>query len=157
MPTRAATQSPYALSAALREATVAEYKMRAICKAAVDRFGDVPPFSDVRAAATHRARALAALAIRFGVPVPRDPFAPFRVGIPAFLSSFQACRAAAVASRRTVALYEKLLAQEFPPEVGDVLDRLLEGTLHHHMPAFERGARQSHSPPADPDTSLWSA
>ena len=52
---RAAMQSPYALSAALREATVAEYKLRAICKAAVDRFGDVSPFSDVRAAATHRA------------------------------------------------------------------------------------------------------
>jgi hypothetical protein len=146
--------SPYALSAALREATVAEYKMRAICKAAVDRFGDVAPFSDVRAASTHRARALAALAIRFGLPVPRDPFAPFRVGIPAFLSSFQACRAAAVASRRNVALYEKLLAQQLPSEVGDVLTHLLDGTVHHHLPAFERGARPNHSPPREPSRAL---
>ena len=141
MTTRAAKQSLYALSAALREATVAEYKTRAICKAAVDRFGDVAPFSAVRAAATHRARALAALAVRYGVPVPRDPFAPFRVGIPAFVSRHHACRAAAIASRRNLALYEKLLGQDLPDEVRDVVTRLHDGTRHHHLPAFERGAR----------------
>jgi hypothetical protein len=140
---RAAMQSPYALSAALREATVAEYKIRAICKAAVDRFGDVSPFADVRAAATHRARTLAALAVRWGVQVPRDPFAPFRVGVPAFMSSFQACRAAAATLRRMVEMYEKLLAKDPPPEVADVLARLLDGTRDHHLPAFERAARPS--------------
>jgi hypothetical protein len=149
-------QTPYALAAALREATVAEYKMRAICKAAVDRFGDVAPFTDVRAAATHRARALAALAVRMGVLLPRDPFAPFRVGIPAFVSSVQACRAAAVASRRNVALYERLLERELPPEVTDVLARLLDGTLYHHLPAFERAATpEPAEPPRASEPSLW--
>lgn len=141
MTTRAARQSLYALSAALREATVAEYNMRAICKAAVDRFGDVAPFASVRAAATHRARALAALAVRCGVTVPRDPFAPFRVGIPAFVSPQHACRAAVVAAKRALALYERLLAQDLPPEIRAVIEQLHDGTRHHHLPAFERSAR----------------
>jgi hypothetical protein len=156
MTTRTAMQSHHALSAALREAAVAEYKIRAICKAAVDRLGNVAPFTDVRAAASHRARALAALAVRFGLPFPRDPFAPFRVGIPAYLSSYQACRAGANASHRNIALYEKLLALDLPPEVGDVLTRLLDGTRHHHLPAFERGARRdAASMHAEPN--FWSA
>jgi hypothetical protein len=78
------------------------------------------------------------------------------VGIPAFMSSVQACRAAAVASQRNVALYERLLDLELPPEIQGVVRRLLEGTSHHHLPAFERGARPERPRRDDSHPSLWS-
>ena len=80
MTTRTAMQSHHALSTALREAAVADYKIRAICRAAVDRLGDVAPFKVARAAASHRALALAVLArsVRPAVPAPSVRSVPRR-------------------------------------------------------------------------------
>lgn len=150
------TLSPYILPSSIREAAVAEFKLRAICKAAAERFGNVAPLSQVRAAANHRVRALAALAVRLGVSLPRDPFAALGVGIPAYVSISHACMVGAAASRHSIASYEKLLGLDLPPGVAEAITRMLDATRHHDLPAFERSSRPP-SRAAVQAPSPWSA
>lgn len=125
---------------ALREALDDEYRAWATYDQVIADFGEVPPFSHIRAAEARHVDALRILFARYDVPVPENPW-PGRV--PRYGSLQEACAAGVAAEIDNAALYERLLAATQRAEIRVVFRNLQEASQQRHLRAFERCARRA--------------
>jgi hypothetical protein len=123
---------------ALREALDDEYRAWATYDQVIADFGEVPPFSHIRAAEARHIDALQILFARYGVTVPENPW-PGRVA--RYGSLQEACAAGVAAEIDNAALYERLLAATQRPDIRVVFRNLQEASQQRHVRAFERCAQ----------------
>jgi hypothetical protein len=98
-------------------------------------FGAVPPFSNIRDAEARHIEALRASFVRYGLPVPQNPW-PGKVE--RFASARQACEAGVAAEIANGALYDRLLASTQRPDILVVFRNLQEASQQRHLQAFQR-------------------
>jgi hypothetical protein len=60
--------------------------------------------------------------------------------VPHYGTSTEACRAAAIAERANVAMYDELLRLDLPSDVRLGFTNIRAASLSNHLPAFERCA-----------------
>jgi len=123
---------------ALNEALEDEYKAWATYDQVIADFGEIAPFSHIREAEGRHIAALSELFVRYGLPVPENPW-PGRV--PRFGSLTEACAAAVAGEVADAALYDRLLSATQRPDILGVFRRLQAASQGHHLPAFERCAQ----------------
>lgn len=122
---------------ALREALDDEYRAWLTYDQVIADFGAVPPFVNIRDAEARHIEALAALFVRYGLPLPPNPW-PGRVE--RYDSVQAACEAGVAAEVANGAMYERLLADVRHADVAAVLRRLQQASQQRHLPAFARCA-----------------
>lgn len=123
----------------LLEALDDEYHAWATYDQVIADFGDVAPFTNIRAAEARHIEALLSLFRRFDLKVPHNSW-PGRVErYPSLLAAFEAGVAAEVAN---AGLYDRLLATTERPEIAVVLRRLQAASQQRHLPAFRRGVER---------------
>jgi hypothetical protein len=120
---------------ALREALDDEYRAWATYDQVMRDFGEIPPFSNIRDAEARHIEALRMLYVRYGLPVPENPW-PGKVE--RFASVREACAAGVTAEIANAALYERLLASTQRPDILVVLRNLQEASQQRHLQAFQR-------------------
>ncbi len=123
---------------ALREALDDEYRAWATYDQVIADFGEVPPFSHIRAAEARHVGALRNLFARYRMPVPENHW-PGRVA--RYGSLQEACAAGVAAEIDNAALYERLLAATQSPDIRVVFRNLREASQQRHLRAFERCAQ----------------
>jgi len=106
--------------------------------AAIERFGERPPFSNTVHAEACHANQLMGLLRRYGVEIPPDPWDPAAVELPASFGA--ACATAVEAELRNIALYDRLLPTVPEPDARATMERLRAISLERHLPAFRRWA-----------------
>ena len=124
---------------ALHEALDDEYLAWATYDQVIADFGEVRPFSNIRAAEARHIEALCALFARYGLPVRENPW-PGKVTRYASLQA--ACGAGVAAEIANGALYERLLASTQHPDILRVFRNLQEASQERHLRAFQRCARR---------------
>lgn len=124
---------------ALREALNDEYLAWATYDQVIADFGEVRPFSNIRAAEARHIEALCALFARYGLPVPENPW-PGKVARYASLQA--ACEAGVAAEIENSALYGRLLASTQHPDILRVFRNLQEASQERHLGAFQRCAQR---------------
>jgi hypothetical protein len=120
---------------ALHEALENTYRARATCQKAIEAFGSVQPFGNVRQDEERHARSLRALLGRLGVRAPQDTW-PARVSAPVTLA--EACAAAGRAELERQEMYERLIPFIDDPPVRRVMRRIQEASSRRYLPAFRR-------------------
>jgi hypothetical protein len=123
---------------ALRAALDDEYRAWATYDQVIADFGEVLPFSHIRAAEARHIDALRILFARYGAPVPENPW-PGRVA--RYGSVQEACAAGVAAEIDNAALYDRLLAATQRPDIRVVFRNLQEASQRRHLRAFERCAQ----------------
>jgi hypothetical protein len=123
---------------ALREALDDEYRAWATYDQVIADFGELPPFSHIRAAEARHIDALRMLFVRYGVAVPENPW-PGRVA--RYGSVQEACAAGVAAEIDNAALYDRLLTATQRPDIRVVFRNLQEASQRRHLRAFERCAQ----------------
>jgi hypothetical protein len=124
---------------ALHEALDDEYRAWATYDQVMCDFGDAPPFSNIRDAEARHIEALRVLYVRYGLPVPENPW-PGKVE--RFASVREACEAGVTAEIANGALYERLLASTQRPDILAVFRNLQEASQQRHLQAFQRCAER---------------
>ena len=125
---------------ALNEALDDEFRAWATYDQVIADFGEVPPFSNIRAAEARHIEALCMLFAHYGLPVPENPW----LGKIARYASLQAaCEAGVAAEIANGALYVRLLGATTRPDLLTVLRNLQEASQQRHLPAFQRCAQGS--------------
>jgi len=125
---------------ALNEALDDEYLARATYDQVTADFGEAPPFSNIREAEARHIEALSTLFVRYGLPVPENPW-PGKVA--RFASRQAACEAAVAAEIANGEMYERLLGATQRPDILRVLRNLQEASQQRHLAAFQRCAQGS--------------
>jgi hypothetical protein len=120
---------------ALRAALDDEHRAWATYDQVIRDFGEVPPFSNIRAAEARHIEALRTLFSRYGLIVPENPW-PGKVTRYANLQD--ACAAGVAAEIENGALYERLLASTQRPDILTVFRNLQEASQERHLAAFQR-------------------
>ncbi len=120
---------------ALRAALDDEYRAWTTYGQVIADFGGAPPFSNIRAAEARHIEALSVLYVRYGLPVPENPW-PGKVT--RYASLKEACAAGVAAEIENGALYERLLASTRRPDILTVFRNLQESSQQRHLPAFQR-------------------
>lgn len=123
----------HALHAALDD----EYKAWATYDQVIADFGQVRPFSNIREAEGRHIEALRTLFVRYGLPVPANPW-PGQVT--RFASLQEACEAGVSDEIANAELYERLFEMTERPEILTVLHNLQAASQQRHLPAFQRCA-----------------
>ena len=125
---------------ALNEALDDEFRAWATYDQVIADFGEVPPFSNIRAAEARHIEALCMLFAHYGLPVPENLW----LGKVARYASLQAaCEAGVAAEIANGALYVRLLGETTRPDILTVLRNLQEASQQRHLPAFQRCAQGS--------------
>lgn len=117
------------------EALNDEYKARAFYRLVLKAFGPVKPFINIVEAEDAHARALEAVCVRHGIPLPADEW---EATLPAPSSVLEACRAGVAGEIENIAMYDRLLRQTEEPDVRALFSRLQARSRDVHLPAFER-------------------
>lgn len=125
---------------ALNEALDDEYRAWATYDQVVADFGEVPPFSNIREAEGRHIEALCALFVRYGLPVPENPW-PGKVA--RYASLQEACEAGVDAEIDNGEMYDRLLGATERPDILTVLRNLQEASQQRHLPALQRCAQGS--------------
>jgi len=120
---------------ALLEALDDEYRAWAAYDRVISDFGEVRPFSNIREAEARHIEALRGLFVRYGVPMPANPW-PGKVA--GYASLREACEAGVAAEIENAALYERLLASTQRPDILAVFRNLRDASQERHLPAFQR-------------------
>ncbi len=128
---------------ALHEALDDEYRSWATYDQVITDFGEVPPFSNIRAAEARHIEALCTLFTRYELPVPPNPW-PGKVTRYANLQA--ACEASVADEIANGEMYERLLGTTQRPDVLTVLRNLQEASQQRHLLAFQRCAQHTESP-----------
>lgn len=122
----------------LNEALDDEYHAWATYNQVVADFGEVPPFSNIRAAEARHIEALCTLFARYGLPVPENPWAG---KVARFASLQAACEAGVAAEIANGEMYERLLVATQQPDILTVLRNLQAASQQRHLAAFQRCAQ----------------
>lgn len=122
---------------ALHEALDDEYKAWATYDQVIADFGEVLPFRNIRDAEGRHIEALRTLFVRYGVPIPENPW-PGKVT--RFTSLQEACAAGVSDEIANAELYERLLEATERPDILTVLRNLQAASQQRHLPAFQRCA-----------------
>jgi hypothetical protein len=120
---------------ALHEALDDEYQAWSIYDQVIADFGEVRPFINIRDAEARHIEALRTLYIRYGVPIPENPW-PGKVE--RYTSVQAACEASVAAEVANGELYDQLFKTELRPDILKVLRNLQQASLERHLPAFQR-------------------
>jgi hypothetical protein len=112
-----------------------EYRAETIYSGVVGDFGPLPPFVNVLSAEQRHSTSLAQLLTQRGLTAPGNGWTVSSV--PHFGSIPEACRAAAVAERDNISMYDRLLPLELPADVRQVFTNNRRASLVNHLPAFE--------------------
>ncbi len=120
---------------ALHEALDDEYQAWSIYDQVITDFGEVRPFINIRDAEARHIEALRTLYIRYGVPIPENPW-PGKVE--RYTSVQAACEASVAAEVANGELYDQLFKTELRPDIHKVLRNLQQASLERHLPAFQR-------------------
>ena len=120
---------------ALHEALDDEYQAWSIYDQVITDFGEVRPFINIRDAEARHIEALRTLYIRYGVPIPENPW-PGKVE--RYTSVQAACEASVAAEVANGELYDQLFTTELRPDILRVLRNLQQASLERHLPAFQR-------------------
>ena len=120
---------------ALHAALDDEYRAWATYDQVIADFGEMPPFSNIRAAEARHIEALQSLYARHGLPVPENRW-PGKVT--RYASRQEACAVGVAAEIENAALYERLLASTQRPDILTVFRNLQEASQQRHLPAFQR-------------------
>jgi hypothetical protein len=120
---------------ALRDSLDDEYRALATYDQVIADLGPVSPFIRIREAEARHAAALSRLFVRYGIPVPANPW-PGKV--PRFASVHDACRAAVAEEVENARLYDRLLASTRRTDLREVFIRLQEASQQRHLRAFQR-------------------
>ncbi|MDD2224285.1 MAG: hypothetical protein PHF42_12710 [Pseudomonas sp.] len=120
---------------ALHEALDDEYQAWSIYDQVITDFGEVRPFINIRDAEARHIEALRTLYIRYGVPIPENPW----LGkVERYTSVQAACEASVAAEVANGELYDQLFKTELRPDILKVLRNLQQASLERHLPAFQR-------------------
>jgi hypothetical protein len=130
----------------LHEALDDEHRAWATYDQVIADFGDVQPFGNIREAEGRHIDALATLFLRYGVPVPENPW-PGKVT--RYLSLKAACDAAVEAEIANAQMYDRLIASTRCPDIVAVLRNLQAASQTRHLPAFERCAHRASAGPTE--------
>lgn len=125
---------------ALNEALDDEYFAWATYDQVIADFGEIPPFSNIRAAEARHIEALCTLFVRYGLPIPENPW-PGKVARYASLQA--ACEAGVAAEIANGEMYERLVGVTQRPDILTVLRKLQEASQQRHLAAFQRCAQRS--------------
>lgn len=120
---------------ALDETLDDEYRAWATYDQVIVDFGEVRPFTNIRAAESRHIEALQALFARYGLAVPANPW-PGKVERYASLQA--ACAAGVAAEIANGEMYARLLSSTRRPDILRVFQRLKEASQQRHLPAFQR-------------------
>jgi len=123
---------------ALSEALDDEYRSWATYDQVIADFGDLPPFGNIREAEARHIEALITLFVRYGLPVPANPW-PGKVG--RYASRQEACEAGVTAEIANAKMYDRLLGTTQNEDILAVLRNLQEASQQRHLPAFQRCAQ----------------
>lgn len=124
------------LEAILIEALDDEYKARATYRLVLNKFGDIPPFSNIVESEGRHIEALSVLFHKYEIPIPTDTWQA-KVEVPA--SILAACETGVEAEIENAAMYDRLLKQaEAYPNVQAVLRQLQRASQQNHLRAFQR-------------------
>ncbi len=127
---------PEKLKAVLIEAINDEYKSRAMYRAAISKFGEIRPFTNIVEAEGRHIDALLPLFDKYGFAVPEDDW-PSRIESPA--SILEACRLGVEAEIENAEMYFRLLESTTDyPDAQAVLKQLQRASKENHLPAFQR-------------------
>ncbi|GLR62725.1 ferritin-like domain-containing protein [Marinospirillum insulare] len=120
---------------ALHEALDDEYKAWSTYDQVLNDFGEVRPFSNIRDAEGRHIEALKRLFVRYGVPIPDNPY-PRKIA--SFTSLQEACEAGVEDEIANAELYERLFAATERGDILMVLENLQRASQERHLPAFQR-------------------
>jgi hypothetical protein len=142
-----------ALDSAAKEALIevlagedGEYAARATYAAILDAFGDdVQPYANILVAEQKHVEALIQQCVKFGVPIPPDPYLG-QVEAPASL--LEAAEAGVAAELLNIAMYDELVdAVAKYPSLVRVFTNLQAASLNNHLPAFEAAVENGGTTP----------
>jgi len=125
---------------ALNEALDDEYRAWATYDQVIADFGNISPFSNIRAAEARHIGALCELFTQYGLPIPENPW-PGKVERYASLQA--ACEAGVAAEIVNGKMYDRLLKVTNHPNILAVLRNLQAASQQRHLPAFWRCAQRS--------------
>ncbi|MEQ9549430.1 MAG: DUF2202 domain-containing protein [Coleofasciculus sp. G3-WIS-01] len=134
-PSNVVYQLNHETQAALIEAIEDEYKARAFYEAVMNKFGAVRPFSNIVNAEARHAQRLAALLIKYRVPVPADTFTG-TIDAPDSLKA--ACKISIDGEIENLKMYDRFLSFVQEPDIAAAFSQLRDASANHHLPAFER-------------------
>ena len=123
---------------ALNEALDDEYRAWATYDQVTADFGEVPPFTNIRAAEARHIEALHALFARYALPLPKNSW-PGKVA--RYASLQEACKAGVDAEIVNGEMYDRLLGETQRADILTVLRNLQEASQQRHLPAFQRCAQ----------------
>ncbi|MDA8255437.1 MAG: DUF2202 domain-containing protein [Betaproteobacteria bacterium] len=124
---------------ALNEALDDEYRAWATYDQVIADFGEAPPFSNIREAEARHIEALSTLFVRYGLPIPANPW-PGKVM--RYASLQEACEAGVAAEIANGEMYDRLLGATQRPDILTVLRTLQEASQQRHLAAFQRCAQR---------------
>lgn len=122
----------------LNEALDDEYRAWATYDQVITDFGEVQPFSNIRASEARHIEALRTLFVRYGLPVPENAW-PGKVE--RYPSLQLACEAGVAAEIANGEMYDRLLRASQQPDILLVLGNLQEASQQRHLAAFQRCAQ----------------
>ena len=125
---------------ALEEALDDEYKALATYDQVIADFGEVRPFSNIRAAEARHIEALYGLFTRYGLTLPDNPW-PGRVE--RYPNLRAACEAGIAGEIANAAIYDRLMQATQRPDILAVFHNLRAASQQRHLPAFQRCAQRS--------------
>jgi hypothetical protein len=120
---------------ALLEALDDEHHAWATYDQVISDFGEVLPFTNIRAAEARHIDALGTLFVRYDIPMPGNPW-PGKV--PRYPSLAAACEAGLQSEITNAALYDRLIVMTDRPDILTVLENLRAASQERHLPAFRR-------------------
>lgn len=132
--------SPVTLTAEVRAALDRsiqdEYRSETIYQGVINDLGQLLPFVNVLTAEQRHSATVAEMSTRRGLTPPAN--ASTLATVPHYSTSTEACRAAAIAERANVAMYDELLRLDLPSDVRLGFTNIRAASLLNHLPAFER-------------------
>lgn len=123
---------------ALLDALADERKAEATYHAAIEKFGDVRPFSNIVNAERRHESFLMPLFEKYGVPVPENQFTAEKIEAPATL--IEACKQSVEGENANIAMYDEFLEFVKQEDIREVFTYLRDASKDNHLPAFERCA-----------------
>lgn len=137
-PSPASTPLTPALTLALDQAILDEYRAETTYQAVIADFGQVLPFVNVLTAEERHSSAIGRLYANRGLTPPPNPFT--LQAVPHFATVAAACVGGATAERANISLYDALLAGDLPVDVRQVFTSNRAASADNHLPAFLRCA-----------------